>query len=171
MRGFLLVVTVLVALLAIFAAAMLPDRHVGSRSVHFSQPPEFIWHAVADVENSPAWRPDLKEISQLPDRDSRPVWRESYADGSVIVLETSESVPMRRLVRRTVETSLPFASAWTVDIVPAGDGCTVTVTEDRRIRNAVVRFIGRFVNGRGPTVDRYIEALGRKLGEPVHPLP
>lgn len=167
MRGFLLVVTVLVALLVVFAVAMLPDRHVGSRSVHFSQPPEFIWYAVADIETSAAWRPDLTEVVQLPDRGGRPVWRETYADGSVIVLETVESVPMRRLVRRTVETTLPFSSTWTVEIVPAGDGCTVTAAENREIRNAVVRFVGRFINNRGPTVNRYLEALGQKLGEPL----
>jgi Polyketide cyclase / dehydrase and lipid transport len=171
MRGFLLVVTVLIALLAVFAVAMLPDRHVGSRSVHFGQPPEFIWYAAVDIENTPAWRPDLNEVIQLADNGGHPVWRERYADGSVVVLETVESVPMRRLVRRTVKTTLPFASTWTIDIVPAGDGCTVTVAEEREIRNAVVRFVGRFVNNRGPTVDRYLAALGQKLGEPVRPLP
>lgn len=165
MRGFLLVVTGVVALLAIVGVAVLPGQRISSQTIYLTEPPEFVWPVIADIENGPQWRPELVSVKQLPDNNGHPVWSEKYTDGSTANLETIEAVPRRLLVRRIAQTSLPFSGTWTIEIVPTDDGSVVTLREDREIRNPIVRLLARFMDGRGPTVDGYLKALVSQLGK------
>jgi uncharacterized protein YndB with AHSA1/START domain len=166
------VVAGLIALVGVMAliGRALPQAHVASRRGHFRQPPEALWAAITDVEAFPAWRPDLKRVERLPDRDDRPVWREVGRHGS-IPLEQLEAQPPGRLVGRIADPTLPFGGTWTYEVAAAEGGSTLTITENGEVYNPVFRFLSRYVFGHHGTLETYLKALGQKFGETVVPQP
>lgn len=169
MRALLVILAVIVALFAAVAVvgAILPKGHVVSRSAQFEQPLDVVWQVVSNFSASPSWRSELASVQQLPDNNAHPVWRETYRDGSVVTLETVESIPPRRLVRRIIDSDLPFGGSWTIEIAPTNEDCLVTITEYGEVHNPIFRFLGRFIVGHRVAIDRYLRDLGGKFGEEV----
>jgi hypothetical protein len=77
--------------------------------------------------------------------------------------EAIESTAPRRLVVRIADPTLPFGGTWTYDITPAGQSCSLTITEDGEVYNPLFRFVSRFIIGQTATLDAYIKALNAKL--------
>lgn len=169
MRWALLVVVVIAVLAGAVAiiGAMLPRNHKASRTARFKQPPEMLWQAITDYAGSPAWRADLKAVERLPDQDGHQVWREIDKHGQAMPLETVESLPPRRLVRRIADPKLPFGGTWTYEISPSEAGSALTITEDGEVYNPIFRFVSRFVFGHTATIDGYLKALGKKFNQEV----
>jgi len=92
------------------------------------------------------------------------MWRETDKHGQTISFEAVESVPPRRLVTKIADAKLPFGGTWVYEIVPAGDSCTLTITENGEVYNPLFRFMSRFIIGQTATIDRYLDALKAKLG-------
>ncbi len=170
MKWILLTAAVLVALVALMAVvgALLPRGHVASCVARFKQPRQALWQALTDPAAMPSWRPDVKKVERLPDREGKPVWREIGSHGA-ITLEVTESSPEARLVTRIADPDLPFGGTWTYELREAGGGSELKITENGEVKNAVFRFMARFVFGHHRTMQTYLEALGRKLGEDVVP--
>ena len=145
----------------------LPVGHAASRTVRLQQPPEAVWQAVTDYAAIPSWWDWSQRAERLPDRDGHEVWRESNKFGDTVTMETFESDPPRKLVRKIVGENLPFGGAWTWEIQPVEGGCTITITEDGEIYNPFFRFMARFILGYRGTMDAYLTALGKKFGEEV----
>jgi len=107
----------------------LPVKHVASRSVKLRRTPEQVW---AVIMNPPQ-------------------------DG--VRYEVVESEPPRKLVRRIADRNLPYGGTWTYDIVPDGDGCSLTITENGEVYNPVFRFVSRFIMGHTATIDNYLKTV------------
>lgn len=169
MKYVLLIIVVAVVLVGIVVliGALLPKSHVASRRAQFKQPPGMIWEAITDYAGAVAWRPELKAVDRLPDRDGRPVWREVDKHGQAMPLETIEATPPRRLVRRIADPDLPFGGSWTYEVGPVESGSRLTITEDGEVYNPIFRFASRFIFGHTATIDGYLKALGKKFGEEV----
>jgi uncharacterized protein YndB with AHSA1/START domain len=148
----------------------LPQGHVASRRARFGQPPEALWEAITDVDAFPTWRPDVKRVERLPDRDGRPVWREVGRHGA-ITIEQVDAQPPRRLVGRIADPGLPFGGTWTYEIAAVEGGSTLAITENGEVYNPVFRFMSRYIFGHHGTMETYLKALGKKLGETVVPEP
>jgi hypothetical protein len=159
----------LVALMA-FLGALLSRHHVASRQGRFQQPPEALWTALTDIAAFPTWRPEVKRVERLPDRDGRPMWRETWAH-ETITFEQVEAQPPRRLVGRIADTNLAFGGSWTYEITPTDRGSILTITENGEVYNPIFRFLARFVFGYHATMEKYLKALGKKFGEDVVPEP
>jgi uncharacterized protein YndB with AHSA1/START domain len=151
-------------LLVILIGLSLPKQHVVSRSATFRQSPETVW---AVITGPPTWRPDLKGYQELPARNGHRTWTETDKHGQAITYEAVESVAPRKLVVRIADEKLPFGGTWTFDIVPAGEGSSITVTENGEIYNPIFRFVLRFIMGHASTIETYLHALQSKLGENV----
>ncbi|HVG90391.1 MAG TPA: SRPBCC family protein, partial [Alphaproteobacteria bacterium] len=126
-------------------------------------------HHPADVVGSlisgpPTWRPDVTSYQELPPHEGHRMWRETDKHGQTITFEAMESVPPRRLVTQIADNKLPFGGTWIYEIVPAGDSCTLTITENGEVYNPLFRFVSRFIIGQTATIDRYLGALKAKLG-------
>jgi uncharacterized protein YndB with AHSA1/START domain len=167
MKGVLILLAVLVTLLAVvtIVGAALPQEHAVTRRVRFNQSQEAVWNAISDFGAATAWRHDLLEARQLPDHNAHPVWRETSKDGTVLTLETVESFPPHRLVRRITDTGLQFGGGWTYEITPSNGGAQLSITENGEVYNPIFRFVSRFVVGHKASLDAYLKALGRKFGE------
>ena len=156
------VILVILGLLAAIAAigASLPEKHTATRSATFPAPPERVWAVIA---GPPTWRPGVMRYQELPPQDGHRVWVEFGKGGSKMAYEVVESEPPRKLVTRIADPHLPFGGTWTYVIEPADGGSRLTITENGEVYNPIFRFISRYVMGYNATMDRYLQALGKKL--------
>lgn len=157
-------VVVALVLIVFIVGALLPREHVASRTLRVRRPPADVWALITGVDAFTSWRPDVKRVERLPDRNGRPAWKES-ASGMDIPLETTESDPPRRLVLRIADPKLPFGGTWTYVITPTPDGATLTITEDGFVSNVVFRFMSKFVFGYYATIDTYLKNVAKKFDE------
>lgn len=182
MRTVLIAAGVVIGALVLLVAAvaligmMLPQNHVASRMVRVKQTPEQVFAIISDVEKVPTWRTDVKRVEILPfDESGRMMFREHGSDAVIYRVEASE--PPRRRVVRIADTNLPYGGTWTYDVTPASTSLAaspapltqITITERGEVYNPIFRFMSRFVFSHHATIDAYLSALGKKLGESVTP--
>jgi uncharacterized protein YndB with AHSA1/START domain len=180
------VIGALILLVAVAAliGMRLPQNHVATRMVRVRQAPEQVFAIISDVEKMPAWRADVKRVEILPsDANGRMMFREHGSDAVTYRVETSE--PPRRRVVRIADASLPYGGTWTYEVTPAAaspaqdggigvraDGAPltqITITERGEVYNPIFRFMSRFVFSHHATIDAYLTALGKRVGESVTP--
>ncbi|MCC6675859.1 MAG: SRPBCC family protein [Phycisphaerales bacterium] len=169
MRWVLIVAGVVIGVPVLLALAgmLLPRGHVAVRSVKLKAGPDAVWALVSDLAGVPAWWPYLSKVERLADRNGREVWKETRANRWSIPLETMESIPGRRLVRRIADEDLAFGGEWVYEIEPSEGGSLVTVTERGEVKKPVLRVFTLFGKKRAG-IDSYLKALARRLGEEVH---
>ena len=162
MKWLLIVVLLLAGLLilVVITGALLPQKHRVARTVSLRQPADTVWGLISGPPN---WRPDIQKYGDLPSNQSHRMWRETDKHGQAITYEAIESIAPRRLVTRIADPKLPFGGTWTYEIVPAGQSCSLTITEDGEVYNPIFRFVSRFVIGQASTLDAYMKALSAKL--------
>lgn len=164
--GTLLALVVLLGIAGLF----LPQEHRAARSLHLrSTPPGKVWEVITDPAGEPAWRRDVKAAARLEDHQGRPVWRETARNGQAMSFETLESLPEQRLVRRVLEAGGPFGGTWTYELGAEGAGTRITLTEDGWIANPVFRGMARYLFGHHRSLERYLQDLARRFGEPGWP--
>jgi uncharacterized protein YndB with AHSA1/START domain len=157
----LLAVLVLVAIVVV-VGWMLPVAHVASRSASLNASPETVWRTITDVDAFPAWRSGIRNVERLPNRNGGAVWVEDGTDGR-ITLAVERSEPPHTLVTRIADPELPFGGTWTFTIMPAPNGCTLTITENGEVYNPVFRAMARFVFGYETTMATYLDELARRV--------
>lgn len=82
-------------------------------------------------------------------------------------LETIESVPHQKLVRKIADPKMPFGGTWTFELADSdGGGCVLTVTENGEVYNVIFRAVSKLFDMHS-TIDGFMKALGKKLGEDV----
>ena len=142
----------------------LPRAHAASVTARVTLAPDAVYALLADVSQYPSWRPDVKRLQRLADRDGRPAWVEETTSGRLpMYFERMESPSL--LVGRIADPSLPFGGTWTYRIsAAAGGGSEVTITEDGEIYNPIFRFMARFVFGYHATLNGFVRNLQAKAG-------
>lgn len=153
--AFLVAVTALVG-------SRLPQSHHAAREQAFAAPPEALWTAITDVDAFPSWRPDVRQVRRLPERDGRPVWTEEGGSGKM-TLAVERWEPPRILVVRIADPDLPFGGTWTYEITPAAQGSRLQIAEDGEIYNPLFRFMARFIFGHEGTIRSYMSALEQRF--------
>jgi hypothetical protein len=154
-------------LLVLVAGNRLPKEYNVARMAYFNRSPGEIWLIISDFAGQTSWRPDLRSVDRLPPRNGRDVWRETDSRGQVTTLITVERLPQRRLARRIADEDLPFGGGWAIEIGQFGEVTSLTVTETGEIENPLFRFMSRYIIGHASAADRYLTALGKKLGVDV----
>src|SRR5882762_5886859 len=143
----------LAAILALIALAvaigwLLPRGHIATRAARFSASPAMVWDAITDFARFPTWRHNIARVESLPERDSHSRWVEHDAHNA-IPYEAIERVPPTggtpgKLVTR-IGPHLPFGGTWTFELVPAGSGTELRVTERGEIYNPIFHFVSLFM--------------------------
>jgi hypothetical protein len=144
--------------------ALLPRNHVATRIGRYRQPPETIWKAITDVDAMPSWREGLKSVEHLPDRNGLPAHLE-ITTNEKLPFETTEMIPLQKLVTRIADPKLPFGGTWTLEIAPLVDGATLRITENGYVSNPFFRFMSKFVFSQTSTMEIYLKSLAKKFGE------
>lgn len=167
MRWIGIAVAAIAALVAIvvIVGALLPKGHVASRRVRLAAPPDRVFAIISDVGATASWRPDISRVDMLPAEDGKTMFREQSGRDAITYRVESIQAP-RRMQVRIADRGLPFGGTWTYELAPDGSGGTeLTITERGEVYNPVFRFMSRFVFSHYATIDRYLHALGVKLGE------
>lgn len=174
MKWILIAVAALIALVVVVAVvgSMLPRDHVASRQLRLRQPPDAVWRLVADFQLAPTWRPDVKRMERLPDRNGHAVWVEHGSNGAM-PLEVVEHDPPRRLVTRIADPKMPFGGTWTYDIAPAASpggshapDSILTITEAGWVSNPIFRFVSHVFFDQHAAMDAYLKSVTAKFNEP-----
>ena len=160
------VLALLAALIGGIGSA-LPKTYSVSRRAQFNRSRWDVWKTITDYPQQVTWRDDLGHVERVPGRGGMELWRETGRRRQALVFETVESVPPRRLVRRIVNDDLAFGGSWAFDVDEVGEVTVVTVTEEGEVYNPFLRFVSRVVVGQTAAIDRYLRALGKKLGADV----
>lgn len=148
----------------LIVGAMLPKRHVASRSAFYRANPEQLFALIAGPQD---WRPDVRSSEVVCTAGGRELLRETDRHGQTIDYEIVHKTPPRSLGRRIATPNLPYSGAWTYSLEPSGDGTKVTITEDGEVYNPLYRFVSRFVLGHTSAIDAYLRALGKTTGQDV----
>jgi hypothetical protein len=169
MKWLLIIPGCLAALIALAAliGAMLPKGHIAARQAHLRQPADVVFRVISDFVSAPTWRPGVKKVEVLAPRDGKSLYRE-WGENGALVMQVEESAPPNRLVSRIVDNPA-FGGTWTFELTPEGDGCRLAVTERGEVYNPLFRLLGRLFFSPTATMEKYLIALGTKLGEQVTP--
>lgn len=145
-------------LIVVLVGVMLPKAHTASRTARIALPPDALFTLLSDVDRYQSWRPDVKSLQRLPDRDGKPAWIEDVG-GMKIPLHFERMERPSVLVSRIDGSGLPFGGSWTYQIAPAAGGSDLTITENGEVSNVLFRFMSRFVFGHHATMDGFIKHL------------
>lgn len=156
------------AVAAVIAGLLLPREHRAVSRVTVPRPIDTVWAVVSDPSALFGTWSELTEAVRLDDRDGRAVWRQKI-DGWDMTLIVEDLVPPSRMV--TLIDPVPgaaFGGRWIYQLAPSGDGTVVTVAEEGWIANPVFRLMAN-MTGLHRSLDQYLKALSRKLGEETTP--
>lgn len=151
-------VIVLAVLLVYAIGAALPVAHTASLSARIEAPQDSLWALITDVRRFPEWRPDVRSVEVVSDEPGPLSWRETTGMGALTFV-VDQWDPPRRLVARIADQGIPFGGSWTYVLEPAGDGTSLTITEDGEVYNPLFRFMSRFIFGHEGTLRAYLEAV------------
>jgi hypothetical protein len=152
----------------------LPPTLVFTQTAWIDAPPAQVWALVSDHAAEPSWRRELTSVRPIDQREGHAVWQEEYWNHQKIDLATVEQTERPRgwrLVRRMSFHALPVLAGGvrSIDVATAGRGTRITVTEEKVVRVPPFRTWARlFIAPQLSTVtpDRYLAALGARLGKP-----
>ena len=157
MKIFFVALGIIAALIIVIVAigALLPKRHVATRSARLKAAPETVFRLISGPQD---WRSDLREY-KFYEEDGRHMIRETDKHGQTITYEIVLSQYPTQLKRTIADKSLPFGGSWTWQIQSTSEGSVVTITEEGEVRNPVFRFVSRFFIGLTRTLDNYLAML------------
>ena len=167
MRWILFVVAAVavIGLVVVVAGAMLPKMHSVSRTARIGLPADALYALLTDVARYQSWRPDVKTLQRLPDKNGMPAWIEE-SNGMRIPLRFERMERPSLIVARIDTDDLPFGGTWTYRIAAGGPGSSdLTITEDGVVSNPIFRFMSRFVFGHHATIDAFLTNLQTKADD------
>jgi hypothetical protein len=150
---------------------LLPRAHRATSVLNLPKTtPAEVWAVIRDLGRVPEFWPDVRTSERKPDRDGKEVWVQTMKNGFALPLVIEEDSPPTRLVTRiAIEGKAPFGGTWIYEITGSGTGSKVTVTEDGFIGNPLFRVVSRIM-GYHSTLDSYLTALARRMGENARPV-
>ena len=156
------VVAGVVAVLAGVGYSM-PNVHVAQVQAEYRARVDSTYAVLTDVEQWPDWHPSVESLTPLGGEPDQPSYRVSGPDGSMTITVTGREPPRRFT---TLADGGMFIGRWTYVVEPTAAGSRVTITEEARIDNIVIRGLTMFRSQTG-TIERMLRALGTRLGERV----
>jgi uncharacterized protein YndB with AHSA1/START domain len=144
--------------------ALLPKRHVVTRSATFRATPEQVFALITGPQS---WCPDVRRSETISDPAGRTLLIETTGDGKTVTYELLAVTPPKSLTRRIATPNLPYTGSWTFSLEPGNGITTVRITEDGEVYNPLFRFVSRFILGHTRTIDDYFHALGQATSQKI----
>jgi uncharacterized protein YndB with AHSA1/START domain len=155
-------------LTAALAGSFLPRDHVARMEIELRSSPERVWTLVSNLGDSARWRSDISRVEMLPAAGGGVRFVEHSKKGNV-AFELLRQEPWRLQVVRVIDDDQPFGGTWTWELAPKGSGTRLTITEAGFIKNPVFRLMSRLFFSQTATMDAYLRALVKELGEDWQP--
>jgi uncharacterized protein YndB with AHSA1/START domain len=155
-------------LLASLVGAMLPRDHLARMSIHLAASPDTVWSLVADFSGTARWRPEVTAVEMQPSTDGRVRFVEVSAHGRTPFEVVAQERPSKQVIR-VMDEGLPYGGTWTWELMPTNPGTQVVISEAGFTRSPLFRVMSRFFFPATRTMDGYLRALAKELGEAVEP--
>ena len=139
----------------------LPPIQVERVELSLPSSPETLWTVLTDLDAMPGWRQDLVELERLPGHDGIVRWREVGRTGRKVAMERIEAAPPERMVVRVAEASED--RRWVYQLTRAGANTRLEVSDQRTIRNPLVRAFVRVFGGSRGALDGWSRDLELRL--------
>ena len=157
---------VVLILLVFIIGALLPARQTFTRRMQLKQTPDAVFSLLANVAELPQWTRSVKTVEMLPPEKGREVTRQTFRNGMVMIITTSESLRPSKLVRKMSDANGTFSGSWSYEFTPTDGGCRITVTEQVEFPSPPFRVLAR-VFGFTKYVDERLQDIAAKFGEPA----
>jgi len=161
-----------VVLLTYVAGIFIPRDHVAAMSIDLNKDPGTVWSLISDFGNTAKWRTDISSVRMDPPVDGKVRFTESGSQGDVQFEVVSQQMMFRQSVR-VVDDDQPFGGVWTWQLERMLDGpapkTRLTITEAGFIKSPIFRTIGKFLFSPTDTIESYLTALAKALGETALP--
>ncbi|MFW6088483.1 MAG: SRPBCC family protein [Gemmatimonadota bacterium] len=167
MRWLLGGVGIVIGVLAVLAGIgySMPNAHVAQAEADYRSGPDSVYAILSDIEAWPEWHPSAGSLTPVGDSSEPVSWRIRGPDGSMTITLIDEDPPQRFV---TLADGGMFIGRWTYKVEERAGRTRVTITEEARIDNLVIRGLTVFRN-QTSTLVRVLRALGDRLGERVEP--
>lgn len=162
-------VLLLLIAIAVWVGSRLPKTHIAASRITLKAAPPEVWQVMTNVRDYPAWRPGLVGVEEGPDVDGMPSWFEVCGLNLKVHFRVVESDPPHRWVTQLSESGLPVAGSWLYQLRAVDGGTELTITEQDKIFNPLLRFFARLVIAYHGVIDVFLIALARSLGEEAQP--
>ena len=166
MRWLLIGIGVAFGVVAMLAGVgySMPATHAAQAEAEYQAGADSVYAVLSNIEGWPAWHPSVASLTPVEDSDGRS-WRIRGPDGSMTVTLVGEDPPTRFT---TLADGGMFIGRWTYHVEARSGRTRVTITEEARIDNLVIRGLTVFRN-QTSTLVRVLRVLGEHLGERVEP--
>jgi len=154
----------MLVLCVVVTGALLPKRHVVSRSALFKTNPDRLFALVAGSQD---WRPNVKSCELITEDGGRQFQRETSTHGETVLYELLGAQPPSAIQRRIATENLPYGGSWSFAFQQVNGGTRVRITEDGEVYNPAFRFVSKFIMGQTATLDAYLTAMGKAVSEDV----
>jgi len=166
-----IVLGVVVGLIAVVAVAfgvglLLPREHRASSRVTLTAAPEVVWPVVRDLASLVGTWSELTSARRIADASGMDFFFKQEGGFEMRLIVEAASEPSRMVTRIDAPPDAAFGGTWTYRLEPVSGGTRLTVTEDGYVSNPLFRVMMKAM-GVHRTVDGYLKALGKKLGEAV----
>lgn len=162
-------ILVLLVVIAAWVGSRLPKTHIAASRITLKAAPPEVWRVMTDFRGYPAWRPGLAGVEEGPEVEGLPSWYEVCGFNLRVHFRVVESEPPHRWVTQLSESGLPVVGAWLYELRGVDGGTELTITEQDKIFNPLLRFFARLVIAYHGVMDVFLIALARSLGERVQP--
>lgn len=138
----------------------LPEGHVVEVSREIWVAPDVVFARLIAFEEHPQWRRDVKSVAY--DRVAqRVVEKNSMGELPYRVLK----VEAARLLETEIDggRSLGFGGTWRFQLIPAGGGTKVTITERGQVYSPMFRVMGKLFFAPEKTATHYLEDLAKSF--------
>lgn len=171
LAGVVVGIPVLVVLALALFGLFVPKARSATRTVSYAASADEVWGTITDWEQHPSWRPRVRAMERLPDRNGHPVWKEVRRRGDKVISEVvTADAAQRRLLTRIVDEP-SFGGTWTWTVTGLADGgSTLTITEEGEVYNPVFRALSALFFDPRMTMDRLHRDLKARFGEPQEAL-
>lgn len=171
MRPWMWIVLAVIAglpLLAYLIGSFVPRDHVAKMTIDLASPPERVWAIVSDLARTKEWRDDISAVVVQPNPGGPLRFTESTSHGEIPFEVVSQDAPRRQVVR-IIDDHQPFGGTWTWDLEPTPGGMRLTMTEAGFVKNPIFRAMGLLFFSPYDTINAYLKALAKKLGDKAEP--
>ncbi|MGB1014480.1 MAG: SRPBCC family protein [Nannocystaceae bacterium] len=157
------------AALLIVPGLLIPAEHVSMRSIHLEASPSEVWAALTEFEQLPTWRSGIKRVEV--ERSGEQMQIIERGEDRAMTFNVIAFEPNSLLKTEIADPDLPFSGTWTWELQPHGKGCTLTITENGRVKSPAMRTVTAVFMDPADTQDQYLRELADHFDDDAVPGP
>jgi hypothetical protein len=126
--------------LVLLVSMFLPKEKTTINQITIDKPFFFVWAAITNHYEEPAWRTDLDTVIQMEERDTGPVWKEYFENGDSISWQITTEVSNKLLVRHIIDNPTFEGTMWAINVMNSEGGTIVRIVEDQIVKKPLCRY-------------------------------